>query len=153
MSEKMKVNKINRILGIVSIVFILLSVNVSAVPIPLGIDGRVYELDGVTEVFSGIPVTINDTTSGFVINTETGHGSSGRYSAAVNGEIGDVIVVTAYNPLFSTSRTVNLTGVIHDFDLILNMSLPDLPPEIRSTPITSVLEDDNYLYQVDAFDW
>ena len=146
----------NKKIGIVSfaIVLTILLINfASAVPIPLGIDGRVYELDGVTEVFSGIPVIINDTTSNIVIYARTGKGSSGRYSAAINGQIGDQVIVTAYNPVHSTVRNFTMIGVTHNFDLILNMSLPDLAPEIYSEPITSVLEDQPYEYTIDIVEW
>ncbi|MFC1648283.1 PGF-pre-PGF domain-containing protein [Nanoarchaeota archaeon] len=125
----------------------------TAIPVPLGIDGIVYELDGTTPVMNGVTVIVNDTTAGIVINTTTGLGSPGRYSVVINGNTSDHVIVTASNPVHSSSRETNLTGIIHNFDITLNMTLPDLAPSITSTPNTTAIEDLEYTYQVMVLEW
>ncbi len=125
---------------------------VNAIPIPRGISGIIYELDGSTQVVRGTYISINDTTSGQFISGKSGYGSSGRYSVSLNGNNGDVVIIKAWNRANAANRTVILNGVMYSVDILLNMTLPNYPPNINSLPVTSVNEDILYQYAVKALD-
>lgn len=122
-------------------------------PVPLGIDGIVYHLDGYTEVMKGIPISITNLDNNETIRLETGRGSSGRYSIALNWSKGSNVEVKAYNPEHEAVRNIALTGIIHDFDLLLNMTLPPFPPEIKTEELGIAKEDEEYVKQIEVFDW
>jgi len=124
-----------------------------ATPVPLGIDGRVFRLDGLTQVRAGIPVKIINLETNDVIEFKTGRGTSGRYSVSLPWSKGTEIEVTAYNPVNSVSRNTSLSGVIHKFDLMLNMTLPQLAPNITSEPALNATQHEEYKYDVNAIDW
>ena len=132
---------------------ILTSSLVVALPVPQGIDGVVYNLDGLTQVREGIPVIIKNLETNETINIETGKGFSGRYSTTIPWVKGTQIKVMAKNPLNNVSRTITLEGVIRNLDLHLNMSLPSLPPEIRSQPLLEAELNELYEYEIEFFDW
>lgn len=112
--------------GLFVVVFLLSSVSSAlGVPVPLGIDGVVYELDGVTQVSRGTPFSVENLNSGRKISGTTGHGSRGRYSVSLSGNIGDTVVVRAWTEYNSVEREVVLDGVMHDVHLLLNTSEPD----------------------------
>lgn len=168
MYKKMKndkdVNKANKrknnllLLLIVTTFVMLLGIslfaqNITAISVPRGIDGRVYYLDGHTEVFAGVPYEITDLNTGQTITGETGRGSSGRYSVAIPWNDGDIVQVKAYNPSHESLRNITLNGVIHNFDLMLDMNITPMPPEIKSQPKTDGVQDELYSYAVNVFDW
>lgn len=146
-SEKVIIN------FIILLLVIILSSLVSAQPVPLGIDGRVFELDGISEVFSGIPIEIKNLETGELINLSSGKGTSGRYSAALNWEKGTQLSVRAFNPEHEIVRNTSLEGVIHKFDLLLNMTLQNYAPEITSNPMLFATEGEKYVYEMIVFDW
>ena len=153
-------NMINHKIGIIRfirftlnliLVFLLFKM-AYALPVPHGVGGVIYELDGITEVRRGINFYIDNINNGQIINGKTGYGSSGRYSAAIKGDDGDTIVVKAWNKYNQVNATFTLIGVMRNVNLMLNMSFPPIAPSIISQPITSAVEDQLYIYQVEAFD-
>jgi len=144
---KMRENK--HIIIIVILIWTLLSLNANAIPVPHGIDGHVYDLDGITPA-ANIDFSINDTTTSEFIQGETN--VNGRYSVALNGNNGNIIVIKVWNKYNANNRTIILQGVMHNVNLLINMTIPELPPEIISKPITTAYVSEWYFYQVNATD-
>ena len=144
---KMRENK--HIIIIVILIWALLSLNANAIPVPHGIDGHVYDLDGITPA-ANIGFSINDTTTGEFIQGKTR--ANGKYSVALNGSNGNIIVIKVWNKYNSNNKTITLQGVMHNVDLLLNMTIPNLPPEIISEPIKTAYASEWYFYQVNATD-
>ncbi|MEM3374013.1 MAG: putative Ig domain-containing protein [Candidatus Woesearchaeota archaeon] len=125
-------------------------------PMPLGIDGYVYGLDGEL-ADSSVKFSVLNQNNGYYIESNL---REGYYSVAVNGNKGDKIIVSAWtlfnnSVLNNVSEEVILNGVIHNFNLVLNLSKPQLPnkkPVIISQPITKAYEDSYYYYQIYAVD-
>ena len=69
---------------LMSIFFVADSKIIQALPVPHGIDGIIYELDGLTEVRNGIDFYVHDITNAQIVYGKTGHGSRGRYSVSLN---------------------------------------------------------------------
>lgn len=135
-------------------IFVLATPDVLAIEVPMGIDGTVYHLDGITEVPAGvILLTIKNIDTGEKLVMTTGRGTPGRYSAVLPWQKGSNIQVIAANPEHNSTRNTTLEGVIHGFDLTLNMTLSQRPPVITSTPVTTAAQDSLYEYVVYAFDW
>ena len=145
-----KMNKIKNIKAMACILlFVLMALKSYAVPVPHGIDGYVYDLDGITPA-ANIYFSINDTTTGEFIQGKTK--ANGRYSVALNGNNGNIIVIKVWNEYNTNNRTINLEGVMHNVNLLLNMTIPELPPNIISEPITTAYVSEWYFYQVNATD-
>jgi PGF-pre-PGF domain-containing protein len=140
------------LISLLLLVFLELNPSLSS-PVPLGIDGRVYHLDGNTEVMEGIPISITNLDTNETIKLETGRGSSGRYSIALKWSKGSNVEVKTYNPEHEAVRNITLTGIIHDFDLLLNMTLSPMPPEIITDDLGTAKEDEEYTWQIEVFDW
>ncbi|MEM4397454.1 MAG: putative Ig domain-containing protein, partial [Candidatus Woesearchaeota archaeon] len=125
-------------------------------PMPLGIDGYVYGLDG-NLADSNLKFSVFNENNGFYVESNL---RNGYYSVAVKGNKGDKIIVSAWtifnnSVLNNVSQEVFLNGVIHNFNLVLNLSIPEKPnvkPIIISEPITNAYEDSLYYYQVNAID-
>ena len=133
-------------------IVILLNKTVHALPVPHGIDGIIYELDGVTQVRSGIDFSIYDTANQQGVYGKTGHGSPGRYSASLQGEDGDILIIRTWNKYNQYNISLPLHGVMRNVNLILNMTYPPAPPIINSGPVVETFEDSEYSYEVIAFD-
>lgn len=126
---------------------------VIALPTPHGISGYILELDGVTQVDSGTHFSVEDVTTGNIIEGVSGRGlNPGKYSVAINGNDGDTVVLRAWTEYNSAEASFVLAGVMRNVNLLLNTSLPPLPPHIISLPITTATEDYLYTYQVEATD-
>jgi PGF-pre-PGF domain-containing protein len=129
---------------------------VSAQSMPLAVHGTVYDLDGETQAPSGTFISINDTTSGYYVEGVTGtFYNSGRYAAAVFGEVGDTVIITASNGYDSNSQSLVLSGSMYDINLFINTTIPLEPnhsPEITSKPITKAYVNRLYKYKVTASD-
>jgi hypothetical protein len=121
---------------------------VSAVPVPLGIDGTVYATDGMTRAGSSVKFSVFDSDSGFYI--EDNLRTDGRYSVVISGNPGETITVRAWTQNNNVSQTISLNGVMHNFNMILNLSMPRLPPQIISVPVLVAYEDIEYAYDVEA---
>ena len=138
------------------IIFFLVSIfqvsSIYALPAPHGVDGIIYELDGITETRKGIDFFVHDLSNGQIISGKTGYGSSGRYSVSLKGNDGDIIIVKAWNKYNQVNATLTLSGVMRNANLLLNMTFPPIAPNITSQPITGAIEDQLYTYQVEVFD-
>ena len=113
---------------------ILHSSSVNAIPVPMGIDGTIYDLDGMVQVRSGIDFSVTNANNGQTASGKTGHGSSGRYSVSLNGNLGDAITVSAWNKYNNINATMQLLGVMRNVNLFLNMTYPPYAPNITSIP-------------------
>jgi len=72
---------------------------------------------------------VNDTTSGDYIAGTTGAGPfSGAYSAVVDGDDGDTVIVTAWNATHYGTTTVTLVGSMTGIDVIINAPSADTTP-------------------------
>jgi hypothetical protein len=111
------------IILLIIVLFILFSQFVLAqVPEPHNVEGRVFTDNSQSiGVSGGLPVRINDTVSGDVVITYTQDPGppplKGIYSATINGNDGDLIIVESWNAthwgsanttLLSTTTTVNI---------------------------------------------
>lgn len=136
------------------LIFLLVTVNIgTAVPVPQGIDGYIFDLDGITEVHEGIEVIINNTATGHSTITTTGRGShTGRYAAALQGNNGDELTITARNKDNNNTIHTTLSGVMHNVNMLLNMTLRPYPPNITSPAPYDAIEDQPYSFQVEAID-
>ncbi|MDD9953411.1 MAG: Ig-like domain-containing protein [Candidatus Woesearchaeota archaeon] len=137
---------------LVLLVALLALTSVAAVEPPRGIDGHIYALDGITPVPRAVTVVFEDLNTSAVLAVYADRGP-GRYSVALSWNNGHTVRITASNPVHSSSRDVVLTGIHHDVDLFLNMTLPDLPPVILSTPNVDAVQDQQYAYYVDTYEW
>ncbi len=120
-----------------------------AIPVPHGIDGHVYDLDGITPAGNAY-FSVNDTTTGEYIQGRTR--SNGYYSVSMDGSNGDIILVKVWNQYHESAINLTLNGVMHGVDLLLNMSWPNYPPSIISEPIPYAYVGRQYKYDVDAVD-
>lgn len=143
--------KINYILIFLLILVLLLNI-VNGVPIPQGIDGIIYELDRITEVPKGTDFYVENLNNGEKIYGKTGHGSNGRYSVSLSGDYDDIIIVKAWNDYNQVNETIPLQGVIHNFNLFLNMTFPQIAPKITSEPVLDAVTNNEYYYDVEAYD-
>jgi PGF-pre-PGF domain-containing protein len=145
------IKKISILIPIFLIIIFLINI-VIAIPVPHGVDGTIYELDGITEVRKGIDFYVHNINNDHMISGKTGYGSPGRYSAAIKGDDGDAIIIKAWNKYNQVNATLTLNGVMRNVNLLLNMTYPPLAPNITSIPITNAVEDQPYTYDVEAFD-
>ncbi len=124
----------------------------AALPVPHGIQGTVYDLDGITQS-APARITITNTNTNYTLAFMSGRGElSGAYAAVVPGTDGDTIIVSASNTYHTTQRSIELAGVMRGVDLLLNQSAGPQPPNITSTPVLTALEDTPYVYMVEASD-
>ncbi|MFH1850073.1 MAG: putative Ig domain-containing protein [archaeon] len=130
------------------------ALNALALPLPSGVSGVIYELDGVTSVPAGVDYeVINADTHSSVAGKTGRYSDTGRYSASLGGSIGDTIIVRARNKANQANKSLRLEGVMKGINLILNMSLPDYPPNITSYPARGATEDALYQYGVQAAEY
>jgi len=129
---------------LMALVIILLSGTVQAIPTPQGLDGFVLGLDGVTQADEGTTFTIINLDSGDILSGTTGMGHlSGRYSTTIKGITGDRLFIEARTRWHSVNRTVNLTGSMHNVNLLLNLSEPKgIPGRPRPVPFATVDPED-----------
>ena len=145
--KKMKKDKINTLICI--LLFVLLALKSYAIPVPHGIDGHVYELDGITPAYN-IDFSVEDIATGEFIQGKTR--ANGKYSVSLNGNDGNIIMISVWNKYNTNNRTITLQGVMHNVNLLINMTIPELPPEIISEPVTTAYVSEWYFYQVNATD-
>lgn len=108
--------------------FIILSAIVAApLPSPHNVEGRITT-NSSNGVPNGIPVRINNTVSGNLIMTYTNAPEvpelMGSYSAAIDGNDGDLIFVTAWNSTNYGTNSSNLTTSTTSINVALNLTRP-----------------------------
>lgn len=148
---KNRKQKIKNLILLGILILLINAINSLALPVPRGVDGIIYDLEG--NQISGAFFSVNDTVTGQFTQGITGsYGSPGRYSVSINGEDSDLIIIRAWNQYHNTSMQVLLEGVMHKINLYLNTTMPNNAPEIISTPVTQAIANYNYTYDVDAYD-
>ncbi|MBS3165028.1 PGF-pre-PGF domain-containing protein [Candidatus Woesearchaeota archaeon] len=142
-----------KVLVLAALALAALSGASAQVPVPQGISGTVFDLDGITQVPAGTNYSVNNTANGFFFQGRTGGGySTGRYAAAVAGNAGDTVVIRAWNRDHESTRSVQLNGVLKNVNLLLNLTLENSAPRIVSIPPAAAIEDEMYSYQASAED-
>lgn len=135
-------------------VLVIASALAAEFPVPHSINGFIYSSETGEMVSKGTPFSINNTNNGFFVQGTTGRKPhpSGRYSAAINGNDGDIILVKAWSGLYSSEITVILNGAMSNVNLYLKTEISNVPPVITSIPITNAIQDQLYVYDVEAYD-
>ena len=132
-------------------IILLISLSFSlAYPVPIGIDGVVYDLDNITWADNTVMFSVKDINSGYYIEDNLRY--DGSYSVAIKGDPGDIIIVRAWTPYHNISENITVEGVLHNFNLYLNLSIPNKAPKINSTPIIKAYEELLYKYNVEVND-
>jgi len=131
------------------VIVLLLSGIVFALPTPHGIDGTIYELDGLTPL-PNIDFQVIDLTTGENIIGKTRN--DGSYSVSLDGNNGDNIMLKAWNEYNSNNRTFSLNGVMHNVNLHFNTSIPNLPPELIVNNSLNISVNTLLTYQIEASD-
>lgn len=144
--------RLGRTTYILLFIVITCSYFVFALPVPHGVEGIIYELDGITQVRKGIDFYVHNIDEGHIVSGKTGHGSSGRYSVALKGNDGDQVILKAWNKYNQANISFSLDGMMYHVNLLLNMTYPPIKPNITSYPITNATEGQTYSYDVEAFD-
>src|SRR3989338_7337837 len=99
-------------LAAVLLLLLLCTSLAAGIPTPMGIDGTIFELDGITPIPSGISFSVENINAGTSLSGKTGYGSSGGYAASLGGSNGDIVLVRAWNKYNSANTTIALTGVM-----------------------------------------
>jgi PGF-pre-PGF domain-containing protein len=120
-----------------------------AIPVPHGIDGRIYDLDGITPA-RNVDFSVTDIDTGEFIKSRTDQ--NGMYSVSLDGDNRNTIIIKAWTKYNENNRTVSLQGVMRNVDLLLNLSRREFAPIFNSSPIIQATEDILYSYDVDVFD-
>ncbi len=139
----------NKLIAMLAI-FLINIFTAIAYPVPIGIDGVVYDLDNITRADDTVMFSIQNIDSGFYIEDNLRY--DGSYSVAVKGSLGDLIFIKVWTPYHNITKNITIGGVLHGYDLNLNLSVPNKPPVINSTPIIKAYEDILYEYDVEAID-
>ncbi|HLG23428.1 MAG TPA: hypothetical protein VI564_00695 [Candidatus Nanoarchaeia archaeon] len=109
------------------VLWALLALLVYAPPAPHNIDGRVFS-NSTNGVPNGIPVLINDTSSGDIVLVETFAPPvpelMGIYSATIIGNDSDNITAIAWNDTSYGTNTTILASTTTDLNIVLNTSRP-----------------------------
>jgi hypothetical protein len=135
---------------------ILLALVLIAMPLgysyvfPLGVDGVVYDLEGIMRADSNVKFSVENLNNGQYL--EGNLRRDGSYSVAIKGNSGDTLVIRAWNIKHNTTRTITLSGVMRGIDLNLNLTLPNYPPVITSVPEETAYEKSLYEYKIEATD-
>jgi|SaaInlStandDraft_4_1057021.scaffolds.fasta_scaffold19314_2 hypothetical protein len=96
-----------------------------AVPVPFGIDGTVYGLNG-QRANTSVNVQIKNLNTSFVVSGNLR--VDGSYSVSLIGESGDTVIVSIWTPYNYANKSFIIENEIHGFNLSLNLSYP-LPPK------------------------
>jgi len=104
-------------------------------PVPYSIAGTIFRSDNITQVPLYTNFMINETNSSFLLRSYTRipvPGQSGRYSETIQGNIGDLVRLTAWNDTSYGEIEVNLTGNMNNVNYNLSYVRP---PETNVTII------------------
>lgn len=92
---------------------------------PHGVQGYIFMSNGITQVPTDIPVTINDTNSSDFVRTQTSGPpiASGFYSVTINGSDNDTIIVHAWNATHYGQSSAYLLNISQSPATYVNVSL------------------------------
>jgi len=147
----MKKNKALKLIISMAITILLLNLAYS-IPLPHGVSGIIYELDGITQVPNGIDFSVYNPHTGQFVQGKTGYGNRGRYSVSLKGDDGDSLIIKTWNSYNSANLTLTLTGVMRHVNLQLNMTFPPLPPTILTEFVGPATQDILFTSQIIAID-
>ena len=125
---------------IIGVCIILLVIPLAyAMPLPRGIDGRIFDKQTLEPAPDGTNFSVCNLATGICALGQTGnHARSGRFSAAITGSDGNPIELRAWAGPYSTNRTIVLNGSMHGINLLLDFGI--YPPTIVSSPTNMAAE-------------
>ena len=133
--------------------FIIFSSLVRAPPSPHNVEGRVLT-NSSNGVQNGIPVTINDTVSNDYVLTYTDAPDIpellGSYSATINGNDGDLIIVTAWNSTHYGTNSSNLVSTTTNVNVVLNITRQSEANVTIIKPLNNSLKNVTNVFNVTA---
>lgn len=106
-------------IGLFVFIFVVLTFSALAEPRPLGIDGYVYDLDNITLASNDVIVSYTNLNNSRYFSGNVRF--DGSYSFVIDANKGDLIRINAWNDIANISRMVEIEGVVHDFDLQLEL--------------------------------
>lgn len=118
------------------LIAMLLIVSVHAIPMPMGVDGKIYGLTGES-ANSDVRISVLNMNNSYYAEGKVR--KDGTYSFAITGELEDLLKITAWTNYSKSDRNLTLQGVIHNVNLVLNLSYPDF---VISDENNGVREDD-----------
>lgn len=139
------------VLIVLSIFIYIISLSYAEPPTPHGISGYIYHADGTTQVPLGTKYTINDSTSGDFISSQTSFpipGWSGYYSETIQGSNNDNVTIISWNLTHYGVRKVVLLGTMDGVNIKLNLSR-DTEPTVNITfPADNTIRNDSAYFKV-----
>lgn len=137
------------------LVYLILLSNLVKAPPPSAhtVDGRVFT-NGSNGVQNGIPVAVNDTVSGdyVVVYTDAPPDPdvSGSYLATINGNDGDLIIVTSWNSTHYGTNSSNLVSTTTSINVILNITRPSEANVTIIEPLNNSIKNKSIIFNVTA---
>lgn len=134
--------------------FIILTNLVKAQPAPHNVEGRVLT-NGSNGIQNGIPVTINDTVSGDYVLTYTDAPEDipelrGSYSATINGNDGDLIIVRAWNSTHYGTNSSTLISTTTNVNVVLNITRQSEANATIIEPLNNSMRNRSVIFNVTA---
>ncbi len=133
---------------IISLVVLLLVIWSSSaeLPLPKGIDGMIYTLPELQPVPDGTRFEICNLANSYCVSGLTGnYAYSGRFSAALTGNDGDTIRITAEYNGYTVNRTVKLNGSMHNINLFIELDSKKVLPQLAPSPTKRAAESPSIL--------
>lgn len=146
--------KMLALISCILVYLILLATVVKAPPpMPHNVDGRVLT-NSSNGVQNGIPVTINDTVSNDFVLTYTDAPDIpellGSYSATINGNDGDLIIVTAWNSTHYGTNSSTLISTTTNVNVALNTTRASEANATIIGPLNNSLKNKSIIFNVTA---
>ena len=133
--------------------FILLANLVLAIPTPHNVQGKIYT-NSSNGVQNGIPVLINSTVTGDLVLTYVDAPPAlphkGSYSAVINGEDYELIIVTSWNDTHFGNNTAILDPHTTTVDVKLNYTRPSEANVTIVYPSNNTLKNKSIIFNVTA---
>ena len=152
LKKRLENSKMYALILLILVHSILLSVIVKAPPpSPHNVEGRVLT-NSSNGVQNGIPVTINDTVSNDYVLTYTDAPDVpellGSYSATINGNDGDLIIVTAWNSTHYGTNSSNLISTTTNVNVALNTTRASEANVTIIEPLNNSLKNKSIIFNV-----
>ena len=140
-------------LVIMMLTTLMLAATAIAIPTPMGLEGYITDIDGLTQAPEGTSFTMTNLATGYVVEGSTGRGSdTGKFLVSIPGTEGDQVLIETSSTEHNASKTVVIDGFLSDILVLVNLSTTNYPPLILSTPINVTSLGEQYVYQVEAED-
>src|SRR3989338_28621 len=122
-------------------------------PSPHNVEGRVLT-NSSNGVQNGIPLTINDTVSNDSVLTYTDAPDvpelRGIYSATINGNDGDLVIVTAWNSTHYGQNSSNLADTTTNVNVVINITRPSEANVTVIEPLNNSVKNKTFIFNVTA---